>query len=251
MRGFILCMLVIVAASASAQGLEARDLNGDGTVDAYYERSANLTWLANMNSAGAAGVSTPLAPPGQLLYSATVDWLSDLDVYGVTGWRLPDATFTATVNTSADCAMFITYSSLAGCYYQPDVEQNELAHLIAVTLGNAGGVLVDAGPFQGLTESVASTSFWMNPLQDVSAGWPGRVAHYYETSTGRAFANPAFEHSYVWGVRDGDVAPVPEPSTYLLMLAGLGVVLRQYASARARNAKGQEERMTPADAQAA
>jgi hypothetical protein len=29
---------------------------------------------------------------------------------------------------------------------------------------------------------------------------------------------------YAWAVRDGDVAAVPEPETYALMLAGLGLV---------------------------
>src|SRR5678816_4874000 len=48
-----------------------RDINGDGTIDAWYDTSTNLTWLASAQ---------------ELTYAEGESYIAGLDVYGVTGW---------------------------------------------------------------------------------------------------------------------------------------------------------------------
>ena len=78
------CLAVVAAAAASlfvqqaasapipGQGtwttvLFPRDINGDGTVDAWYDTSTNLTWLASAQS---------------LTYAEGASYIAGLDVYG-------------------------------------------------------------------------------------------------------------------------------------------------------------------------
>lgn len=67
-----LCAAALLCATA-AHALEARDFNADGTVDAFYDAAAGLTWDAN---------------PRPLM-----DFLGndDFEVAGVRGWQLPTA----------------------------------------------------------------------------------------------------------------------------------------------------------------
>ena len=54
----LICAGTAQAVPVSGQGtwettLQARDINGDMIVDAYYDSTLNLTWLANWNANGA------------------------------------------------------------------------------------------------------------------------------------------------------------------------------------------------------
>ncbi len=60
--------------------LQARDINNDNIVDAWYDTSSDITWLANWNA------------NGQMTWSQAMNWAALLDVYGVSGWRLPTVT---------------------------------------------------------------------------------------------------------------------------------------------------------------
>ena len=71
-----------MAAPVSGQGtwestLQARDVNGDGVTDAYFDTALNITWLANWNA------------NGPMTWADANAWAAGLDVHGVTGWRLP------------------------------------------------------------------------------------------------------------------------------------------------------------------
>jgi hypothetical protein len=82
------------AAPISGQGtwettLQARDINGDTVIDAYWDSALNLTWLANWNA------------NGLMDWDAAVAWAGSLDVHGVTGWRLPTVTDTGNAGCSA------------------------------------------------------------------------------------------------------------------------------------------------------
>ena len=93
------------AAPVAGQGnwettLQARDINRDGTVDAYFDTGLNITWLADWNANG------PMS-----WFDAMV-WAAALNVHSVTGWRLPST------------------SAAADGRVKPDPSSSELAHIL-------------------------------------------------------------------------------------------------------------------------
>lgn len=221
-----LSMLVICgAASATAvpgQGtwettLQARDINGDGTTDAFYDMSSNLTWLANANAA----LTRPeYFVPSQDLPAISVDssgagsymaglgtWVQQIDVYGITGWRLPsvvDQSSCGRATSQTPCVIAIAPST------------SELEQLLTVTLGNASGQLTNTGPFRGVTDG----PYWTKTVAGVYWG-DGTYIWTYNTTTGQhAIADNWSGRAMGWAVRTGDVQAVPEPATAGLTLLG-------------------------------
>lgn len=175
-------------------------------------------------------------------WGAAMEWTRDLDVGGFTGWRLPHV-----VDIGSD-----------GCNYNPrggtDCGYNvrilgdngehlsELAHLYHVTLGNyavyqpgteikvendAWG-LWNSGPFQKLYQSYywLDTGHFKNPL------WAWYFFFYegFQEDT-----RPRNLAAFVLAVRPGDVlSPVPEPAQWLMMLAGIGLVVGAAGAQRRR-----------------
>lgn len=206
--------------------LQSRDINGDGTVGAYYDTVLNVTWLANANAAG------------HLDWAQAEDWLQNLDVHGVKGWRLPDvkpvngASFNAAYSTdgSTDSAFNITST------------QSELSHLFYVTLGNKGFFdasgqaqsgygLSNTGPFRDVQTGVNCESSQM-PCFASGRDWLGAVhsdnlPFHFDTYFGyQGFIDSYIYDKYaVWAVHSGDVPVVPEPGTYTLVLTGLAALM--------------------------
>jgi len=80
--------LAALAAPVSGQGnwettLQARDINRDGVIDAYFDTALNISWLADWNA------------NGPMSWHAATAWAGGLDVHGVTGWRLPSTSAAA------------------------------------------------------------------------------------------------------------------------------------------------------------
>ena len=83
------------AAPVSGQGtwettLQARDINGDGVVDAFYDTALNVTWLADANAAAGTIYDSSVfstATDGQMTWLDAKAWAANLSVYGLTGWR--------------------------------------------------------------------------------------------------------------------------------------------------------------------
>lgn len=212
------------AVPVSGQGawestLSARDINSDGSVDAYYDSALNITWLADARAYGS-----------ELTYDAAVNWVSQLDVYGVTDWRLPE-----TFDHEGDGCNW-SDSGGTDCGYNVLPSSSEMAHMFLVTLGNesvahAASVvtLTNTGPFQNLqtygywSQGIVR-EFW-DPQHHVIDGNAWR----FSFAAGRQDDLPKAWTLNAWAVHDGDImqavaAPVPEPETYALMLAGLGMV---------------------------
>ena len=215
--------LVIAAAAASAcsaalaapvpgQGtwettLQSRDINGDGTVDAWYDTVLGISWLADANAgAGSAFDDGADTTDGDMSWSSAVAWAAGLNVHGVSGWRLPVMDAGSTI-------------------------ASELSHMYCVTLGNFGpcNPLTTTGPGTwGFTNTanfvnLASEWFWTGTAGDAGPPprafvWAGDPISAYHSEEPVVSANRA------WAVRDGDVPnvpAVPEPETYALILAGL------------------------------
>lgn len=205
----------LIASGPSVAQLAARDINLDGVTDAYYDVAQDITWLADANLAASQGYGSQYGA-GYMSWQTAQQWVSSLDVYSVTGWRLPTS-------------------------YVPDLN--------ALCNGGSGDFGACLGMVRFETEGTrmssdlgdatflnASGSFWTGNLyrgplggNDFVQVWsPGAQLGSYTDEISTPFGR-------AWAVHDGDVAPVPEPSTYALMLLGLAVV---GAARRAASRKG-------------
>jgi hypothetical protein len=122
------------------------------------------------------------------------------------------------------------------CGFNVLTEHSELAHLFYVDLGNLAGWtedgqqragvsgvdwgLVNTGPFANMQNYV----YWTG-VRFPAPNLPD-YAWYFNTTGGNQDAYPMSLNWVAWAVHDGDVAAVPEPGQWALMLAGLAIVAR-------------------------
>ncbi len=225
---------IAAAAPVSGQGtwettLQARDIDGDGTTDAYYDTTLNISWLANADVIG------------QVDFNAASAWANGLDVAGVTGWHLP----TINIDTCGADGFGATFWNGGGvCGYNVQTSTSDMAHLYMTTLANPST--------SGFTDTYGNGPGQSAPLLDNTGPFSNLQAYGYWFSldyavnpwTGVANTDEAWRYSFyagrqdnlvssallhAWAVHDGDVgaiaAPVPEPETYALMLAGLAMMI--------------------------
>jgi PEP-CTERM motif len=225
---------IAAAAPVSGQGtwettLQARDLDSDGTTDAYYDTSLNISWLADANVIGQADFDTART------------WANGLAVAGITGWHLP----TIHIDTCGGAGFGATFWNGGGvCGYGVQADTSDMAHMYMTTLANAS--------YSGFTDSYGNGPGLSAPLLENTGPFSNLQAYGYWFSldyavspwTGEAATDEAWRYSFyagrqdnlnssallhAWAVHDGDVgqlaAPVPEPETYALMLAGLAMMV--------------------------
>lgn len=226
----------VAAAAGSVPGqgdwettLQARDIDNDGTVDAYYDTTLSISWLANANVIGQADFHT----------AAT--WANGLDVAGVSGWHLP----TINIDSCGATGFGPVFWNGGGiCGYNPQADTSDMAHMYLVTLGNAStsGFTDSYGNGPGLSAPLLENS---GPFANlVPYGYWFALDHAVDPWTGQTNTDEAWRFSFyagrqdnlantdllfAWAVHDGDVgkitAAVPEPETYALMLAGLAMMV--------------------------
>jgi hypothetical protein len=202
--------------------LQARDINGDMTIDAYYDTALDITWLADWNANGPMDWST-----------AADTWAAGLNVFGVTGWRLPTITDTGTSGCN------LSFSGGTDCGYNVDTTGSELAHMWYVTLGNLafcppGDATCAGGPqfWWGLTNTanfvnVQSGYYWSGTeyAPNTSLAWR------FSTADGVQNLGDKDNALFAVAVRAGDVpgaTAVPEPGALgLLALGGIAMALRR------------------------
>lgn len=200
-----------------------RDINDDGTVDAFYDTVLDVSWLADANAAGPMNWANANA------------WAANLDVYGTTGWRLPTMIDTGASGCDwsdaggTDCGHNVQTISVDG-----KTVFSEMAHLYYVSLGNKaycppgdancnsaqpGWGLTNTGDFRNLQAS----DYWSGVAY---APFPTNDAWGFSTSDGGQGYGGQGNEVYAVAVRPGDVtAAVPEPQTYALLLMGVAGVL--------------------------
>lgn len=211
------------ASAVSGQGtwestLQGRDLDGNvaNGFEAYYDTDLDITWLADARYATTSGYDRD----GYMNWDEAKAWAAQLNINGTTGWRLPgvkpvngssfDYNYSPAGNT--DVGFNITSS------------QSELAHLYHVTLGStsyydASGNgqpdfgMQNSGPFR----NVQPYAHWSGVEYAPGTGY----AWAFGTDNGFQGWGDNRDEFSVWAVRPGDVAAVPEPSTYALMMIGI------------------------------
>jgi hypothetical protein len=196
------CALVLCAAPAHArpirgQGtwettLQPRDIDGDGVVDAFYDTDLDITWSA-----------VPTAS-GKDKWTNIQEWVGQLRIQGVKGWRLPHFN---------DPQALCDYSETGGtnCGYKPDPATSEMAHMYYVTLGNkgapdAGYGLANTGPFRAFTAWV----YWT----DTKYNDPTGEVWSFRWQEGRQQRHKHKFPFFGWAVHDGDVPHKNQPDNH-------------------------------------
>lgn len=252
------CCVCSVAAQAAvlpgqgtwARTLLARDLDGNlaNGAEAFYDTVLNITWLADANAGAGTAYDTVItstdedapsstATDGRMVALDALLWAAQLEVHGVTGWRLPGL-------APVDGIAFQYAPKLAANPYDGSIDEgynltgtsSELGHLFYTTLGMLGrfdsrGVAYgkdvvaarfNSGPFAQLSRTTyfAGERYFGPVLGGRPALWS------LSLSTGLQTGVPDHEVLGAWAVHDGDVGhamPVPEPQAWAQMLCGLAV----------------------------
>ncbi len=181
---------------------------------------------------------------GIMTWYGAMAWADQLSYGGYSDWRLPSVTPLNGVNFDYDSLSFngstdLGYNNSAPGSAYPGSTASELAYMYYVNLGNKsiydslgaiqpGYGLVD-DPLNPNDESLFNSrifvpSYWTaTPAGSMHAiTFDTRVGIQWVMVKENVWYDDA--KGYAWAVRPGDVAAVPEPETYALMLAGLGLV---------------------------
>lgn len=223
---------LIVATSAHAQAvpgqgtwettLLGRDINlnavaaTDTSAVYLYDTTLNVTWLRDANANGVMNWATANAWAANLVTGSGGNAISD--------WRLPTM---ANPAAACDGGYYGTSYGGSNCDFNVNPSSSEMASLFFSTLGNksyyntsgvvqAGYGLTNAGSFQNLQ----SADYWVGTeyAPDTNYAWGFYTHNGGQGATGNGYS------LYAMAVHPGDVAAVPEPETYAMLVAGLGLI---------------------------
>lgn len=131
---------------------------------------------------------------GQMAWDTAVAWADGFSIGGYSDWRLP----------TSDPTCFV-YNCTG----------SEMGHPWFVDLGNTGS-MTNTGNFQNLLAEYYWSGTEYAPVPGAALG--------FHTQTGIQYADYKPYAYWAMAVRSGDVAVVPEPEAYALMLAGLAAL---------------------------
>lgn len=216
------CVLVLFSAvSMNANAALMSRLDGL----AYYDTVSDLTWLADANYAFTSGYATQYAngdphssttnvqASGAMGWEAAMAWVVDLEVAGVSGWRLP-----TTLQPDPSCSQ---QSPIHGSYYN-NCTGSEMGNMFYNVLGGVAGYNIGTTHNNNyyLFSNVGLTS-WSSTERDTSA-WSFAMRGGNQRTFDKSVSN------YAWAVHDGDVAAlasVPLPAAAWLFGGGfLGLI---------------------------
>jgi len=190
--------------------LLGRDVNGNAVAGSdaravfLYDTHLNITWLRDANYAKTSGFDAD----GSMSFNSAYRWADGLSIGGWSDWRLPQV-----FNGSEPCFGYHCTNS-------------EMGYLWNIALGNyekAGNGLVTINTGAFLNMQAFSTG---------SVYWSSQFAPGYASVFNMGFGNQGGSiavgdgntgANYAMAVRYGDViaAPVPEPETWAIVLAGI------------------------------
>ena len=193
--------------------LQGRDLNGSAdSFEAYYDTDLNITWLANANV------------NGQMIWRDANTWAANLSIVDTVNnltydnWRLP-----TTLQPDVSCSIVGIYS------YGHNCTGSEMGHLFYADLGGTGdeSILDSGDPDLAKFTNLQANYYWTGSMCERLEGTicgPDFLAWSFNFSNGIQLPVGMVFGRYVLAVTPGDVSPVPEPETWAMLLAGLGLV---------------------------
>lgn len=216
--------LALLAAAAMPAHAALHDRGGGLIYDDHFD----ITWTQDVSilrssmQLTATDWQTSVAAASQMVFHDAVRGQD------IRGWRLPGLRDVG----EPGCEWAFAGTE---CGFNVLTEHSELAHLFYVDLGNQAawtssgelrpgvtGVdwgLVNTGPFVNMANYVYWTGVAFPATNLPDHAW------YFNTTFGNQDAYPMSLNWVPWAVHDGDVAAVPEPEQWALMLAGLGGVV--------------------------
>ncbi len=209
-----------------------------------YDTVLNVTWLQDTNYAATAGFSTS-GSNGQMTWTEAKTWADNLTYFDpirnvtYSDWHLPSVSPVNGVRwhfaTSSGGNTDDSYNISAPGTPYAGTTASHLAHLYFNTLGNESRCPVglgwagckdpslppspplNSGPFLNV-----GGHYWLNSNESL----PFADALVFEWTGPQYGAQSALNASLprrAWAVRDGDVSPIPEPSTALMFGTALAV----------------------------
>jgi hypothetical protein len=184
-----------------------------------YDDVLNITWTRDANLPDSSG----------LTWAQANAFAANLVFGGFDDWRLPYASVAA---GAGPAAAVLNSCTGAGGTDEVACRDNEMGYMFYYNLdGNLGdnktGNQTAVG---GEMLTNIQPGYWSGTQFDSSGAWLFSFENGGQSVGGMTGLLPA------WAVRPGDVAAIPEPETYALLLAGLGLmgfVARRRKKARA------------------
>ena len=228
----VLAALLLAGSTANA-ALQSRQSGA-----AYYDTVLNITWLANAdlaktNTFGLSGIDAN----GAMSFATAQTWVQALNTnqyLGVSSWRMPTLTpvngisFNASASTDGSTDQSFNFtgkqSEMAYNFYSNLHGNPQFLANGFFNFSSTWGLPAGTTPFSNVQWNNTTKSYWSG--LETAPGVGDWVFSYATGGQGTLATPTAYGNTgFVWAVAAGDVLnPVPEPETYALMLAGLGLL---------------------------